>query len=401
MDLDALEQLQTAGGRLALDEAVRLVPDESTFLACFNRLSRRHPAALARAALETALLRRRAAGKFSRAAAMFFCREALEQSSGEPAARHRARRFEPFGLVADLCCGAGGDAIALAGRGPLLAVDRDPLRLRLCELNLRAYGLRERARLVQADVLQVPLDGVEAVFIDPDRRPGGARQLAPAAYQPALPDVLARLPAGLGLAAKLAPGVAWADLAGLGGEAEFVSVAGELKECVAWLGPLRSTARRATVLPAGAGLAAEVPAPAPGCGPVGRFLYDPDPAVVRAGLVTDLAGLLDAHQLDPSIAYLSGDRRLATPLARLHVVEEALPFHLGRLRDLLRQRGVGQVQVQRRGSAIDPAELTRKLRLRGHERRTVLLTRVEGRPWVVLAFPDDCAEGEEERGRGV
>jgi hypothetical protein len=401
MDSDSLEQLQTPQGRLALDEAMQLAPDEQTFLSCFNRLSRRHPAALARVALETALLRRRAAGKFSRAAEMFFCREALEQASGEPAARHRARRFEPFGLVADLCCGLGGDAVALAGRGAVLAVDLDPLRLRLCELNLDVHGLRPRARLVRGDALQVPLDEAEAVFIDPDRRVAGERQLSLAACRPALPEVLARLPAGLPVAAKLAPGVPWRELAALGGEAEFVSVAGELKECLLWLGGLRTTARRATVLPGGDTLAADAPAPPPGCAPVGRYLYDPDPAVIRAGLVTDLARRLGATQLDPSIAYLSADTRLDTPFARLHRVEADLPFHLGRLRDYLRQRGVGQVRAQRRGSAIDPLELVRKLRLRGSARRTLLLTRLEGRPWVVVADPDGCPEEEGGKGGAV
>jgi hypothetical protein len=395
MDLDSLQHLETPEGRRALDEAVQLAPDEATFLSCFNQLSRQHPATLARSALETALLRRRAAGRFSRAGQMFFCRTALEQASGEQAAWHRAGRFAAFGRVADLCCGLGGDAIALAGRGPVLAVDLDPLRLRLCELNLQAYEVRDRASLVHANALTVALAGIEAVFVDPDRRVDGRRQLSLAACRPALADVLARLPPGVPAAAKLAPGVPWPELARLGGEAEFVSVAGELKECVLWLGALRSTARRATLLPGGHSLAAETPAAAPGCGPVGRFLYDPDPAVVRAGLVTDLAGLLGARQLDPTIAYLTADRRVQTPFARTHIVEDALPFHLGRLRDLLRRRGVGRVQVQRRGSAVDPDELTRKLRLAGTARRTLVLTRVQGRPWVVVADPDASSEDAE------
>ncbi len=385
MDLDSLERLLQRDGAAALEEAQRLAPDERSLLRCHNRLSRRYPGPIARAALETALLRRRAAGKFSRAGQMFFCREALEQASGELSARHRAGRFAPLGRVADLCCGLGGDAIALAGRGPVLAVDLDPLRLRLCELNLMAYEVRERATLVAADVLKVDLTGVEALFVDPDRRVEGRRQLSLAACRPALADVLARLPAGLGVAAKLAPGVPWAEVAPLGGEAEFVSVAGELKECVLWRGPFRTAARRATLLPAGATLAAVTPAAAPGCGPVGRFLYDPDPAVVRAGLVTDLAVGLGARQLDPHIAYLSSEQRIETPFARIHTVEDAMPFHLGRLRDHLRQRRVGQVQVQRRGSPIEPDELLRKLRLAGDERRRLFLTQVEGRPWVLVA----------------
>jgi hypothetical protein len=392
MDQGSLQRLQTPEGRQALDEAGLLLPDEQTFLTCFNRLSRRYPAPLVRAALETALLRRRAAGKFSQAAHMFFCREALEQASSEPVARHRVQRFAPYGLVADLCCGLGGDAIALAGRGPVLAVDLDPLRLRLCELNLEVYELRDRATLIQDDALRVALDDARAVFVDPDRRVEGRRQLSLAACRPALADVLGRLKTGFPVGAKLAPGVPWTELAPLGGEAEFVSVAGELKECVLWLGPLRTTARRATLLPGGHTLAAEIPAPAPACGAVERFLHDPDPAILRAGLVTDLAHALGAHQLDPHIAYLSSRNRVDTVFARTHIVEAAMPFHLGRLRDYLRQRGVGQVQVQRRGSPVDPVELTRKLRLAGTARRTLLLTQVQARPWVVVVDPDACAE---------
>src|SRR5262245_49147881 len=118
MDLVGLERLLQPDGAAALEEALRLGVDERSYLSGHNRLSRRYPGAIVRAALETALLRRRAADKFTRAGRMFFCREALEQASGEPAARHRARRFEPLGRVADLCCGLGGDALALAGRGP-------------------------------------------------------------------------------------------------------------------------------------------------------------------------------------------------------------------------------------------------------------------------------------------
>jgi hypothetical protein len=386
LNLDDLERLMTPAGRAALAEADALGPDEKTFLGHFGRLSKRHEPATARAALATAILRRRAAAKFSRAAEMFFEREALEQSSGEAVARHRARRMIGAGVgrVADLCCGLGGDAIALSERAEVVAVDLDPLRLRLCELNLGAYG--RRARLIEADALAVDLSAVDAVFVDPDRRVG-RRQVLTSACQPPLDELWRRLPAGVPACAKLAPGVPWAEVAALGGEAEFVSLAGELKECALWLGPYRSAARRATVLPSGACLAADEPAPSPGCAAPGRYLYDPDPAVIRAGLVTDLARSLGAWQLDDQIAYLSGDAVLQTPFARTYLIEESLPFHLGRLRDLLRARGVGSVSVQRRGSAVEPEELVRKLKLRGDGSRTLVLTRLQGRPWALVVTP--------------
>src|SRR5262249_53764477 len=131
------------------------------------------------------------------------------------------------------------------------------------------------------------------------------------------------------------------------------------------------------------------PAPPPGCAAPGHYLYDPDPAVVRAGLVTDLAHRLSAWQLDAEIAYLSGDAVAQTPFARTFVIEEFLPFHAGRLRHLLRARDVGRLHVQRRGSAVDPDALLRQLKLRGDQTRTLVLTRLQGRPWALVASPSD------------
>src|SRR3954469_8193483 len=105
MNLDTFRQLLTPAGDAALAEAVSLVPAEANFLACFEALRKRHPPELAKAALETAILRIKARDKFALADRMYFTREALEQATGEIVARHRARRFAHFQCVADLCCG--------------------------------------------------------------------------------------------------------------------------------------------------------------------------------------------------------------------------------------------------------------------------------------------------------
>ena len=178
VDLATFEQLGTPLGEEALDAAMRLTPDESTFLRCAGRLEKRFPKELARAALEIALLREQARGKFYRANSMFFLREALQQSTGQDVAGERAKRFAGMGVVADLCCGIGGDTIALAGVADVVAVDCDPLRLAMAGRNLEAHGLRHRATLVEGDALRVELPGVQAAFADPSRRPGGARALA-------------------------------------------------------------------------------------------------------------------------------------------------------------------------------------------------------------------------------
>jgi hypothetical protein len=178
-------------------------------------------------------------------------------------------------------------------------------------------------------------------------------------------------------------------LNGYDAEVEFISLKGELKEAALWFGPLKSAQRRATLLP---GPHTLVGSPddaqqAPGVNPL-TYLYEPDPAILRAGLVQDLAHLLDAAQLDPDIAYLTAEKRIPTPFARVWEIEAWFPFQLKRLRSYLRVRGVGKVTVKKRGSPLQPEALIRDLRLQGESERVVFLTHLNGRPIVVVGYPN-------------
>src|SRR5262249_12351504 len=154
MNLDTFRLLLTPAGATALAEATALAPTEATFLACFETLRKRHPPELAKVALETAILRAKARDKFSAAERMFFTREALEQATSAVVAHHRATRFASFGCVADLCCGIGGDALALASVGVQVeAVDSDPLRVAMAEANAIALGFANRVRFSVGDAL--------------------------------------------------------------------------------------------------------------------------------------------------------------------------------------------------------------------------------------------------------
>jgi hypothetical protein len=187
------------------------------------------------------------------------------------------------------------------------------------------------------------------------------------------------------LGVKVAPGAPWDELRRFDAEAEFISADGELKECVLWLGNLKSAGRRATVLPGTATLSADAPAEPVQPGPPLAYLYDPDPAVIRSGLVANLGISLDARPIDADIAYLTSERFTPTPFARGYVVEESMPFHARRLGERLRAKNVGHVTMTKRGSAVDLDELRRSWKLNGNESRTVILTRVKGRPWAMIA----------------
>lgn len=399
MEFSTLQFLLSPTGQAALTQAAALQPRETDFLKHFDSLSRIYPAELARAALEIAILRQEATVKFPNAGRMYFTRPALEQATGFEVASYRALRFAGMGRLLDLGCSIGGDTLALAEVAPTIGIDLDRVRLGMARANLEAAGLAERVDFVQADLteaLPLRLPHGAGLFFDPARRAGEQRIFSVRDYQPPLAILEHWLPRFPAAGVKISPGVKLGELKSYVAEIEFISLKGELKEAVLWFGPLRSARRRATVLPGPHSLwdTAEVESARAGL-PISsprRFLYEPDPAVMRAGLVQTLGEQLEAAQLDPDIAYLTADRQVETPFARCWQVDTWFPFGLKRLRAELVQRGVTRVVVKKRGSPLQPEELIRQLRLKerlpnGGAERVVFLTHLRGRPIVVLCLP--------------
>jgi hypothetical protein len=188
--------------------------------------------------------------------------------------------------------------------------------------------------------------------------------------------------------------VAWSDLHRFDAEVEFISVGSELKECVLWFGSLRTAVRRAAVLPGPYVLLADERAEDPPPEEPQEYVFDPDPAVIRAGLTGLLAERLNAAPVDAGVAFLTGHCPVTSPFAVCYQVEHAAPFHLAKLRDYLRERRVGRVTVLKRASELDADEVTRKLKLDGPEHRVVILTRSGGKPWAVVGERTEvCGEG--------
>ncbi|WP_420715603.1 THUMP-like domain-containing protein [Streptomyces sp. SBT349] len=383
----AFRALLTEPGRRLLDELRDLAPERE--LAAATRLRRDHPPELVSAAIGQARLRQRAAAKFgAEAERMYFTPDGVEQATRAPVAEWRARRLAALGArrVADLCCGIGGDALALAGAGiEVLAVDRSPLACAVAEANAAALGLSDRVTVRCAAVEDTDVSGHDAVFVDPARRrTGGGRIFAPEAYSPPLSWAVALAGRVPHAALKIAPGVPHEAIPAEA-EAEWVSHRGEVKEAVLWFGTGAAHPVRATLLPGGHTLTGRArPAPA---GPPGRYLYEPDGAVIRSHLVADVAERVNGRLLDPEIAYITSDEAHPTPFATAYEITDVLPFHVKRLRALLRERDVGTVTVKKRGSAVTPETLLKQLKPKGSARATVFLTRVANAPTMLLARP--------------
>ncbi|MFC9426418.1 SAM-dependent methyltransferase [Streptomyces sp. NPDC056987] len=395
--------------------------DPAGELALATRLRRDHPAELVSAALAQARLRQRAVAKFGATDAyrMYFTPNGVEQATRGSVAAYRAARFRTLAAptggdaprVTDLCCGIGGDAIELARAGfAVSAVDLDPLTCEMARTNVRTLAPgAPPATVTRADVLEYDLTGAGALFIDPARRGGRGRIFDPEAYSPPLSwavEAVRQVGAG---AIKIAPGIPH-ELVPDDFEAEWISDGGDVKEAVLWyagqrtpqpptpsapVAPVTPGLRRATLLSprtttnsptapltlAGRGL------PDPPVRPVGRFLYEPDGAVIRAHLVAEVAEELNGGLIDETIAYVTTDEPRPTPYATAYEITDELPFNLKKLKALLRAREVGVLTVKKRGSAVEPEELRRRLKLKGPHTATVFLTRVAGAPTMLLGHP--------------
>ncbi|MGZ5400134.1 MAG: class I SAM-dependent methyltransferase [Nocardioides sp.] len=387
MDLDAFRWLLTDAGQSLLASAATALADGGDELAVQSELRRGAAAAQVAVALTQVELRRRAEPRFGDLAArMYFTPDGLEQATRLSVARHRAGRLQAASTATliDLGCGIGGDLLAASAAGLTVAgVDLDPVRVAVARANLAALDLPGAVSLADATTLDTsPFD---VAYADPARRSGRGRTFSPEGWTPpwSFIERLLRRDSCV----KVAPGIPH-DLVPDGVEAEWVSDRGEVKEAALWSGRLASAERRATVIGNG-GLATLTDEDDPGADvrEVGAYLYEPDGAVIRAGLVTAVAAGVGGGLLDPKIAYVTGDEPFRTPFARAYRVLEPLPYREKQLKAALRERGIGVLTIKKRGVSVVPDELRQRLALRGDATATIVMTRVAGHGAVLLVEP--------------
>lgn len=401
MDAEAFALLLTAEGRRALAEATELAAATELSASAADPLaaavafrSTGFPPDLASAALTQVDLRRRAVAKFGADAAhMYFTRPGLEQATRAVVAERRAARLAAAGVerVADLGCGIGSDTLAFARAGlTVMAVDADPMTASAARANVSALGLDHLVTVRCTEATTVDLSTMDAVFCDPARREAarGRRVFEPTAYSPPWSFVHALAERIPNTVLKLAPGIDHALIPN-GAEAEWVSVDRDVVEVAIWCGPLARVPRRATVL-RGVGVHEGVHeltgtgAAAAPVGPSRRYLLDPDGAVVRAHLVAELAATVGGTLADARIAYVFADAPMQTPFGQCFEVLAELPFAHKQLRGALRTRGIGRLEIRKRGVAVEPDRLRNDLKLSGPSGGTLVLTRIGTRPTALL-----------------
>ncbi|MFC4242373.1 SAM-dependent methyltransferase [Gryllotalpicola reticulitermitis] len=392
---DELVELLSPGGLTLLDSLPPYDSERDIVKLVASLRSAGHPPALVAAVLTQAKLRAKAGGaqgKFGDfAERMLFTEAGLEQATRLRVAARHAARFRDAGIrhVADLGCGIGGDAMAIAALGlRVTAVDRDEVTAAIASYNLAPFP---DTVVEQGDAEGFDITRTEALWLDPARRTAGhsdTRRLTDSDdWSPSIDWVFnaaSRMPVGV----KLGPGFD-RDLIPGSAEAQWVSVGGHVVEVALWFGALArpGITRAALVLDDDGAHELTAPADSPdeAVGELGAYLYEPDGAVIRARLIGDLARSLDARMIGDGIAYLTADEPHRTPFAQGFRIVERLPYPEKELRAALRERGIGVLEIKKRGVDVDPARLRGRLALMGPNSATLILTRAAGRHTALLA----------------
>ena len=370
-----------------------LADDKTPLHTAITRLRGRFTTAQTHLLLEQTELRRRATAKFTQAHQMFFSRIGLEQATDEWVATYKASRITtqragaspPPSLIADLCCGIGGDLQALAANAPAIGIDRDPIIAHFAAINTGAP-------IHTTDIATFDLNSASAFHIDPDRRPTGRRTASLEWCEPNIATIDALLTRVPNAAIKLAPASEvpphWSAYC----ELEWISRDRECRQQVAWHGALaKSPAQnRATILPAACGLAQRTitghpKQPIPIADKPNHYVYDIDPAVLAAKLKGVLAAEHNLTALSAGSTYLTSDNAITDPALACFAVEEVMPFRIDKLAKHLAAQNIGQLEIKKRGVDLNPEKLRRDLKLRGTGAATLLITPIANRATAILA----------------
>ncbi len=386
--LTDLDYLGSDSGTQLLTKLADADLSDSQVLALLTRLRKHYSPAQARAGLEMAQLRRKAVTKFGDdAGRMFFTADGLEQASDPLVRSYRAAGVGDKRVV-DVCCGIGTDSLAMARAGAwVVGLDIDPVRVRIAQMNAASLGVQAQFEI--ADVRE-GIPEADVIFYDPARRDTNGRRIFHVEqYHPPLSLVKSWWVEhkATQIVAKLSPGVDLAQLADYPGGVEFISVKGDLKEAVLWTDADFGLPRTKATLLTDTGVFSwvrDATLPDAAIGEPRRWLVEPDAAMIRAGLVQDLALERNGSLLDATIAYFTTDTFPEMVWGRAWSVLDWLPYNLKKLRACLRERNIGHVTVKKRGFPMTPDEIIPRLKLKGDEACVLVFTRHIGMPIVII-----------------
>lgn len=334
-------------------------------------------------------LRQRAKVKFEKGNDMLFTKRGLEQSTDEHIARYKSQQIPEEYRVADLCCGIGGDLISLARQHRATGFDLDPVMCHVARHNCDVHGVSATVR--QVDVTADPNGLTEFNFIhaDPDRRVSNDRHTQVESYEPPLSLFEPLMDRGVPMCIKIAPGALATEHWMKQCKIEWIESRRECRQQVLWFGD---------GVPAGVRVATEVDQSGMRwqvhgemCEPeswtysVKRFIYEPRPSVLAAGIAESVARQIGLDAIWPDVVYWTSEECHEARWASVFEVEDVMPFDVTAIRNYLAAKNVGRLEIKKRVADIDPEQLRGELKLKGDESRVLLLAGFNRKVTAIIA----------------
>ena len=332
--------------------------------------------------------RTRGRDKFPRASKMRFTRDGLAMATGKAVAEYRTWKIrKQLGSVRkalDACAGIGGDTIAMALRWKVVSVEIDPEMIEILMHNIEVYDAQNKVEVVQGDITKLVNDEdfksrlgeLDVIFFDPSRRGDRGRTVKTEDYIPRLSFIDELLSLCPNLCVKISPGTDL-DRIKYDCDIEVISNRGEVKEVVLWFGKLKLDQEKkavlATKLPEKMTME-RVKTPKIKVTQVGDYLYEPDPAYIKARLIDTLAQYYDLTQIHPKIAYLTGEEKLRTPVLKTYEVMRVTSTEPAEINAALGELGIGRIDFKARGVSVDMKGIHKRIIGKGKRRGIVVFT---------------------------
>lgn len=374
-----------------LSDTQRQIEDNVNVVRIAKSLRKNMSAPRSALVLELAQLRIRGRRKFELADQMFFTKRGLQQSTSRHIADYKAARFDKCDRVADICCSIGGDLLSLAQQSQVVGIDIDPVATLYAQKNIEAYGLAfAEARQLAFEDLQ--LDEFDGLHLDPDRRKQG-RTVHGDFFQPSLPEIFKRLPAGKFAAIKVAPATPWQECVPLDVEREWIGNRRECKQQVIWAGTAAVNpghVRATRVVDGGKAYhfltdVLSLDEPAAVAEKIEAYLYEPH-STILAGQMTDaLANRYQLKRMASDMVYLTGDGSANDRMMRRFQVTDVLQMDPRKISARLKELNVGHLEIKNRGVPKYTVDNFERLKISGDETRVLFLTRHRATQVAIIA----------------
>ncbi len=217
-------------------------------------------------------------------------KEGLQLSTPEIVAEYIAKRLKT-GIIADLGCGIGGQVILFAREcRKVYAVERNPEKLEYAKKNCELYGVKN-VEFILGDALSESVkervSDANIIFSDP-ARPLSEKERTLENLEPPITEILKLYSDIIPDLAFHAPPQMPPSRINLDCEREYLSLNGQLNRLTLYFGSLKQCERSAAVLPGEACLCSS-DAGAIKTGDLKDYVYEPEPSVVKAELLNELA----------------------------------------------------------------------------------------------------------------